>query len=438
MTLSNRNPWTAEASRGDRERSGAGQSDSPGVSTDVARGTVRRMRIIAGCVAALLLTGFFVTHVMRSHSADRLAAATSARAAEAPLVDVATVQPAAQTDPLTLPGEAAAWHKATIYARVGGYVGKWFVDIGDHVQEGQVLATIDTPRTDAQLVAAQARLRVARADVEADDAQARFARETYERWKNSPKGVVSEQERAEKKAAYESAEARRDAAIAQVNLAQAEVDRLNASERFKEVRAPFAGTIVKRIIDIGDLVADGSSGRQTPLYRMTQNDPIRIFVDAPQSVAASMKVGTPAHVSVNDLQGRSFDGKITRTADAVDTTARTLLVEVDIPNPDGALVPGSFVQVAFALQVLGVSQVPAAALVFGVSGPRVAVVGSDGIVEFRNVSIARDNGGVVELASGVRPGEKVALNISTQIANGEKVRPSSGDGNVASTPSTRR
>jgi RND family efflux transporter MFP subunit len=410
---------------------------NPGVSTSIARGTGRRMQILAGAVAGVFLVGFFVTHTIRSHSADRLAAATATHVAAAPLVDVATVQSAPQTDVLALPGEAAAWYESTIYARVNGYVEKWFVDIGDHAHEGQVLATIETPRLDARLVADRARLRAAETEVEVGEAQARFARSTYERWKNSPKGVVSEQEREEKKAASESAQARRNAAVAQVNLAQAEVDRLTASVRFKEVRAPFSGIIVQRQIDIGNLVTAGSTSGNTPLYRITKNDPIRIFVEAPQSVAASMKVGTPAHISVGNLQGRSFDGTITRTANAVDTTARTLRVEVDLPNPDGALVPGSYVQAAFSLHTQGVSQVPAAALVFGVSGPQVAIVGSNGSVEFRNVSIVRDNGGVVELASGVRPGEKVALNISSQIADGQKVRLSTDDGDVASVASTR-
>jgi len=421
----------------DLEPPGAAHPDPPGVSTSIARGTGRRMQILAGAVAGVFLVGFFVTHTIRSHSADRLAAATATRVAAAPLVDVATVQSAPQTDVLALPGEAAAWYESTIYARVDGYVEKWFVDIGDHVHEGQVLATIETPRLDDRLVADQARLRAAETEVEVGEAQARFARSTYERWKNSPKGVVSEQEREEKKAASESAEARRNAAVAQVNLAQAEVDRLTASVRFKEVRAPFSGIIVQRQIDIGNLVTAGSTSGNTPLYRMTKNDPIRIFVEAPQSVAASMKVGTPAHISVGNLQGRSFDGTITRTANAVDTTARTLRVEVDLPNPDGALVPGSYVQAAFSLHTQGVSQVPAAALVFGVSGPQVAIVGSNGSVEFRNVSIVRDNGGVVELTSGVRPGEKVALNISSQIADGQKVRLSTDDGDVASVASTR-
>src|SRR5580700_1530186 len=329
----------------DPEPPGAAQPDSPGVPTNIARGTGRRMQILAGAAAGVLLVGFFITHIIRSHYAERLAAATAIDAAAPPLVDVVTVQSAPQMDDLALPGETAAWYESTIYGRVDGYVGKWFVDIGDHVHEGQVLATIETPRLDADLVAAQARLRAADAEVTVREAEARFARSTYERWNNSPKGVVSEQEREEKKAASESAQARKNAAVAQVNLAQAEVDRLAASKGFKEVRAPLTGVIVQRQIDIGNLVTAGSTSGNTPLYRMTENDPIRIFVDAPQAVSESMKVGTPVRIHVNAAQIRPFDGRITRTARAVDTHARTLRVEIDIPNPDDVLLPGLYVKV---------------------------------------------------------------------------------------------
>lgn len=410
------------SSNQDPRSSGGAHSDAAEGSTSVASGTGRRVQILAGIVAAALLTGFVTAHTIRSKSAERLATETMAHATAPPLVDVATVQSPSPTDGLTLPGEAAAWFESTTHARVDGYVGKWFVDIGDQVQEGQVLATIETPELDAQLSAAQARLRAAEAEVEVRKTQLGFTRSTYDRWNDSPKGVVSEQEREDKRAAYDSAQSRLSAAVAQINFAQADVDRLMASEQFKQVRAPFTGTIVQRRIDIGDLVTAGSTTGHTPLYRMTKNDPIRIFVQAPQSVAASMKIGTPVHVSVRDLQGRTFDGTITRTANAVDTNARTLRVEIDLPNADGALVPGSYVQATFDLRAQGLAQVPAAALVFRTSGPQVAVLGDDGAVAFRNVAIARDNGSVVDLASGAHPGEQVVLNISSQIADGEKVR----------------
>jgi RND family efflux transporter MFP subunit len=407
------------------------QANAAATGDPIPPRTGRRVQILAGVAALALLAGFVVVNGSRSRSSETLAASTEARAAMAPAVAVTTVQPAPSVGVLSLPGETAAWYESTIYARVDGYLAKWFVDIGDHVDEGQVLATIETPRLDARLVAARARLNAAKAEVQVRQAEADFARTTHDRWQNSPKGVVSDQERADKKAGFESARAKVSAALAQVNLAEADVERLTASEQFKQVRAPFTGTIVQRRIDIGDLVTAGSTKGNTPLYRMTRNDPIRVFVDAPQAVSESMKVGTPVQILVNNLPNRPFDGRITRTARAVDSHARTLRVEVDIPNHDDALLPGLYVKVGFHLPGQGTAQVPAAALVARAAGPQVAVVNGDDTVQFRNVSIARDNGNTVDLASGVAPGDKVVLNISSQIAAGQKVRPGADGSHLA-------
>jgi RND family efflux transporter MFP subunit len=154
-------------------------------------------------------------------------------------------------------------------------------------------------------------------------------------------------------------------------------------------------------------------------------------VEAPQGVSESMKVGTPVRIDVNAVQIRPFDGRITRTARAVDTHARTLRVEIDIPNPDDVLLPGLYVKVGFHLDRQGTAQVPAAAVVARAAGPQVAVVNSDDTVQFRDVSIARDDGKTVELASGVVPGDRVVLNISSQIAAGQKVRPSAESSHLA-------
>jgi RND family efflux transporter MFP subunit len=407
------------------------QADTAATAGPVPAGTGRRVQIIAGVATLALLIGFVVANASRSRSNEALAAAMEARAALAPAVAVATVQPAPSVSVLSLPGETAAWYESTIYARVDGYVAKWFVDIGDHVEEGQVLATIETPALDARLVAARARLNAAKAELQVRRAEAEFARTTHERWQNSPKGVVSEQERQDKKAGFESAKARVSAALSQVDLAEADVQRLAADEQFKQVRAPFTGRIVQRRIDIGNLVTAGSTSGTTPLYRMTQNDPIRVFVDAPQAVSDSMKVGTPVQIHVNAVRNRPFDGRITRTARAVDTHARTLRVEVDIPNHDDVLMPGLYVKVGFNLHGQGMAQVPAASLVARAAGPQVAVVTGDDTVQFRDVSIARDNGNTVELASGVAPGDRVVLNISSQIAAGQKVRPSADGSHLA-------
>ncbi|MFI4869005.1 MAG: efflux RND transporter periplasmic adaptor subunit [Steroidobacterales bacterium] len=385
--------------------------------------TGRALQRAAAAVAIILLLAFLIVHFTKSHTEHALARETRAAATAAPTVDVVVVHNTAAAGTLTLPGETAAWYESIIYARVSGYVAKWYVDIGDHVKAGQLLATIDTPELDAELAAAQAKLQVARAQVKVKLADAAFANSTYARWRDSPKGVVSEQEREDKKAGDATAAAELEAARAQVNLDQADVDRLSAFEQFKRVTAPYAGTIIERRVDIGNLVTAGSAASTTSLYRMAQDDPLRVFVDVPQSAAADlMKVGVPAQISSNDLTGQTISGTITRTSNAINPQARTFRVEVDIPNSDRRLVPGMYVQVGFQLQNSGMSQVPAAALIFKAGGPKVAVVNSDGTVRFRDVTIGRDDGDRVELSSGVSNDERLVLNISNQIVDGQKVR----------------
>jgi RND family efflux transporter MFP subunit len=388
--------------------------------------TERTLRRAAFAVAGVLLLAFLIVHFAKAHSERGLAELARASAAATPAVDVVVVHGAAGAGSLTLPGETAAWFESTIYARVSGYVAKWYVDIGDQVKSGQLLALIDTPELDAELLAAKAKLQVSQAQVKVKQADAAFASSSYERWRDSPKGVVSEQEREDKKAGDSAALAQLEAARAQVNLDQADVDRLTAFEQFKRVTAPYAGTIVERRIDIGNLVTAGSSNSTTSLYRIAQDDPIRVFVDVPQSAAADlMQVGVPARISTNGQSGQSIVGHITRTSDAIDPKARTFRAELDIPNPDRRLVAGLYVQVDFQLRDSGMSQVPAAALMFSAGGPKVAVVADDGSVRFQPVTIGRDDGDKVELSSGVTDGDRLVLNISNQIGEGEKVRVSS-------------
>lgn len=397
--------------------------------------TGTRTQLAAGLVFGVLIVAFIIVFSLRAFKSHALAAETSRAAASPAEVDVATVEPAAATQALTLPGETAAWYEATIYARVDGYVSRWFVDIGDHVQAGQVLAVIDTPDLDAQLAAAQAKLGTAEAEVNVREAQADFARTTYVRWRESPKGVVSEQETADKKADYETAKAALVAAQADVKEAQGEVGKYMAFEQYRKVTAPFAGVITQRHVDIGNLVTAGSTAPTTMLYRMSQNNPIRVFVDVPQAAAPEMTVGSPVDVSVGGTGGRLFRGRITRTSDAVDPQSRTMKVEADIPNAAGALVPGLYIDATFHLRAKGAAEVPAAAIILRPQGTEVAVV-EDGHVEFRPVTISQDNGTTVNLASGVRPGDQVVLNINSQIADGNAVdvvrvdgKPVSANGN---------
>jgi len=219
--------------------------------------TGRNIKISAGILAAVLLVGFLLVHFLKSSDSNALAKASHSAAALRPRVDVITVSAAGATHPLTLPGETAAWYESTIYSRVNGYVAKWFADIGDHVQKGQTLALIDTPELDSDLTAARAELTTAEAQVKVRESEAEFAKSTNERWRDSPKGVVSEQERTAKKADYDSAVARLNAARAQVALDQARVERFTTFARFKQVAAPYDGTITERRIDIGNLLRRG-------------------------------------------------------------------------------------------------------------------------------------------------------------------------------------
>jgi len=402
--------------------------------SDVMGRTLQRAAI---AVAVVLLLAFLVVHFTKWHAERGLAHETRTAATTLPAVDVVVVHGGSASASLTLPGETAAWYESTIYARVSGYVAKWYVDIGDQVKSGQQLALIDTPELDAELLAAKAKLQVSQAQVKVKEADAAFAASTYARWRDSPKGVVSEQEREDKKAGDSSALAQLEAARAQVNSDRADVDRLTAFEQFKHVTAPYAGTIVERRIDIGNLVTAGSSNNTTSLYRIAQDDPIRVFVDVPQSAAPDlMKVGVAATISTDDLSGRTIVGHITRTSEAVDPKARTFRAELDIPNPDRRLVAGLYVQVGFQLQNNGMSQIPAAALLFSAGGPKVAVVEGDGSVRFQSVTIGRDDGDRVELSSGVTEGERLVLNISNQIVAGEKVRVS-GDQSPGSSVALR-
>ena len=394
-------------------------SVSTAYSPDTARGLRKGGIIVAGVLIAALvlvrLVGFFHERALASDANSAVSAPHT--------VDIITAAPVGSAQHFALPGQTAAWHSSTIYARVNGYVASWVVDIGDHVHAGQIMATIDTPELDAELSAARAQLKSAQAQVQVRKAEAAFAKTTYERWRDSPDGVVSAQERDEKQAGFGTANAQLQQADAQAALDQARVDQYAALSAYKEVRAPFDGTITERNIDIGNLVTAGSTSATMPLYVMTQNDPMRVMIEVPQSAATDLMQGQlPVTVSgTGGGQGLTYSGKVTRTAEALNAQARTLQVEVDIPNAAGRWVPGMYVTASFDLPPRGLVQVPAAALLFRATGAQIAAVNAQGRIVMRDVTIARDDGSLVELSSGVKPGDKLVLNLSSQIAPGDSV-----------------
>jgi RND family efflux transporter MFP subunit len=415
-------PHAAHAQYPDRVSRDEGRAQVEEISTRFSPQTGRRTKRGVGIGVIVLAACFVVVTIARLVHAHSVAHAGQTAYSRPPLVDVVIARPASAGQDLVLPGETAAWYESMIYARVNGYVSKWLVDIGDHVKKGEVLAIIETPELDAELEAARAQLKSSQAEVSARKAEAEFSKTTNERWRDSPKGVVSDQERESKKADYESSEARLYAANAQVNLDKSKVDQYSALAEFKQVKAPFDGTITERKIDVGNLVTAGSGSTTTPMYRMAQTDPLRIFVDVPQSAAGElMNSGVPAEIHAAGAAGGVFSGKIARSAESINPQSRTMRVEVDMPNETHKLVPGMYVSVAFGLPPRGLVEVPAAALIFRSTGTQVAHVDDGGKVNFETVTIARDNGSLVELASGVKPGDRLVLNISSQIAAGQTV-----------------
>jgi RND family efflux transporter MFP subunit len=401
----------------------AGPHDEHGhvpVQTGYARGTGRSLGLFVGLSAAALIVGFFIVQRLKHSDEANLRDEATMRVQQLSPVEVVRAQSAPPTQTLVLPGETRGWYSSTIYARVTGYVAQWLVDIGDKVKKDQVMAIIDTPDLDAQLEAARAQLEAAEAEAKVKESDADFAKTTWVRWQTSAKGLVSDQEREDKKAHYQSSLAQLNAARARINLDHANVDRLTFLTRFKEVTAPYDGVITERRIDIGDLVTAGSANT-TPMFGLAQSDRIRVFAEVPQSARVDLGVGQAAKVTAAELPDRTFEGTVTRTSQSADPRSRTVRVEIDLANDDGALVPGIYVQVAFTLQPRSSVQVPASAMIFRGNGPQVALITSGDAIKFQGVSIARDNGKFVEITSGLAEGDRVAVNISNQIADGEKV-----------------
>jgi RND family efflux transporter MFP subunit len=406
----------------ERAESAAQHHDRVKPATTYSEGTGGRLGLGAATITLALVTAFFVVQHLKGRQEALLASMTAERAGVWPSVEVIKVELAPPTQVLTLPGETKGWYSSTIYARVNGYIAKWDADIGDRVKKDQVLAMIDTPELDAQHDAVEAQVKASEAEVHVREANVQFAKTTYARWQDSPKGVVSDQERENKKAQYAVAIAELNAARARVKLDQANVNRLTDLTQFKKVTAPYDGVITSRHVDIGDLVTAGSMEGNASLYGIAQSEQIRVVVNVPQAASADLNMVAVARVTTSYQSKRVFDGKIARTSKSINPQARTMRVEIDLLNPDHALLPGMYVQVEFQLKPTSFVRVPASAMLLSTRGrPQVAVIDDGGRIRFKDVTIGRDYGDFVEIESGIAEGEKVALNVSNQIATGDRV-----------------
>jgi RND family efflux transporter MFP subunit len=334
---------------------------------------------------------------------------------------------------LTLPGDIQAWYQAPTYARVSGYLKMWYFDYGAHVKAGDVLAEIDAPDLDAQLSAAEGKLRSAESLVKAREAERQFAETTYQRWKDSPKGVVSEQEEESKKADYGNAAAQLNAAQAQVQADQGDLARLQALEGFKKIVAPFDGIVTARETDIGDLINAGG-GRGPELFKVADIHKMRVYVQVPQQQSAGIHQGLKAELHLPQYPNKVFDAVVATTSSAINQSSRTLLVELHIDNPDGLLLPGAFTQVEFELPGNpDVVRIPTSALLFRENGTEVAMLGPDDKVDIKPVTLGRNLGTLVEVVEGLKATDRIINSPSDSLATGDQVRvagdsgPSSAD-----------
>jgi len=367
--------------------------------------TLRRAKVLTVAVLALLVLAGGRTVFSRISNAKTLEAGAAERSKL--YVRVATPNTGGAALKLALPGTLQGFVQAPIAARASGYLKRWHKDIGTRVKQGELLAEIETPEIDQQLSQAMAARQQAASSLD-------LARSTLERWESlRRKDVVSQQEVDERRSA--EAQARANLAAADAN-----VERLKQLEGFKRVLAPFAGVITKRNVDVGDLIdAGGGAGRA--LFVLAQTDPLRVYVNVPQSYAQLVKPGQHVVVTQTELRGSGFKGEIVRTAASIDATTRTMQVEINLPNKDGVLLPGAFVQVALELLPSGVMTIPTNALMIRAEGMRVAAVGADNRVQLRAVRVGRNYGEAIEILDGVAAGERLVLNPPDSLNDGDEV-----------------
>jgi multidrug efflux pump subunit AcrA (membrane-fusion protein) len=390
----------------------------------------REKLVIGAIVLVVLFVILLLIGLLPRRSKNRELAERAERAAQAdsiPLVSVTRVERAPVGSTLELPGALQPQQDASVYARASGYVRRRYVDIGQHVHRGQVLATIDAPDLDQQL--AQAKQTVAN-----QQATLALNKVTYDRWKVLYRdSAVTEQELDQYKGSYE-------ASVASVAAAQADEHRLEALVGFESVIAPFDGVVTARNVDAGTFVTStgtvsgslpagaggntqlGPSTPGTELFHVARIDTMRVYVGVPQAYAPSVRVGLKAAVTVQELAGQRFDGRVARTASAIDASSRTLLTEVDVVNLHGVLLPGTYASAHFRFDRPSPPvMMPSTALIFRGNGPQAAVVGSDSEAHFRPITIGRDYGAAMEVITGVADTEYVINDPSDDLRDGQRV-----------------
>jgi RND family efflux transporter MFP subunit len=370
---------------------------------------LKRAKFIVGGIVSVLLIGAVVVLVLRSFQAGALETATKLHAKQY----VTTINPKAggEGQPLTLPGTLLGVIESTVYARSNGYVVHWFKDIGSTVRKGEILAEITAPEIDQELSQA-----VSARDQAA--ASASLAKSTADRWQAlRQRDAVTQQDLDERLSSFNQA-------AANLAAAEANVGRLRKLQGFNQVAAPFDGVVTRRNVDVGDLVNAGNGGTGQALFAVAQVDPLRLYVYVPQVYAHQIKVGDAVTVTLAERVGEQYQGTVARTARAIDTVTRTMQVEIRIPNPDNALISGSYVQVMLPINTDAKALVvPTNVLLFRPDGTRIALVDAGGRVRLALVKLGTDFGDSVEVLSGLNATDRVVLNPADSLANGDVVTP---------------
>jgi RND family efflux transporter MFP subunit len=326
---------------------------------------------------------------------------------------------APQTE-IVLPGNIQAFIDSPIYARTNGYLKKWYADIGAHVQAGQLLAEIETPEVDQQLDQARADLNTAQANFN-------LAQITATRYQDLAKSeAVSKQD-------VDNAQGDYQAKKAMVESARSNVNRLEQLQSFEKIYAPFSGVITARNTDIGHLINSGAGGPATELFHVAETRQLRVFVNVPQEYSQAAAPGLTADLTLQEFPGRHFKGKLVRTSSSIDLTSRTLLVEVDVDNPTGELLPGAYAEVHLKVSSGAPAVIlPVSAMLFRSDGLQVATVENGTRVQLRDIVVGRDFGNEIEVVSGLRASDWVILNPSDSLVTGESVRLAVPEGTLGS------
>ena len=377
--------------------------------TDVSEPLPVRSRrsLVAGALIATIVCGGVAVGALPRWSQRRQATADMTQLA-VPSVSVVSPTKGKPGDGLVLPAEIRPWREASIYARANGYLKDWVADIGAHVQPGQLLAEIETPDLDQQLAQAKAQLTLAQANLH-------LAQITDQRWKVLLKTAsVSDQEAAEKAAG-------RETAAASVGAQLANMRRLQELVAFQRVVAPFAGTVTLRSVDVGDLIVAGSGGRE--LFHVAQTEKLRVYVRVPEPSARDIAPGQAASLTTPANPGRVFPATVRTTAEAISTSSRTLLTELEVDNPQQEILPYSYGELSLnQSQSDSPLTLPSNTLLFRAQGLQVGVVRPDGTVELRSIQVGRDFGQTVEVLGGVTAADRVIVNPADSLVAGTNVR----------------